>query len=145
MKKPTYAALARASVEGHPVDAAVRARAKNAALQTQLARVSNEIVRALGLQAELWIEHERLSGDQRAVHDATYFDVGVEFGWAAARAKTLRPRSRAAHSLASRLWATALESQALPDGLQALLIAAFALAGESPPNARKRTRRRIHK
>jgi hypothetical protein len=64
----------------HVVDQAVRVRVRRPDLDRTLVRTTTAIVKALGAKRRLWFRYEQPADELRALREAAYFDVGVEYG-----------------------------------------------------------------
>lgn len=97
--------------EEHPVDKLVEKRVGMRTTRRKLARLSDAIVRTLGLGSKhLWFDYEQSKGDFDHARDAAYFDVGVEHGLAAAHANEIAEPRQRVRALAQHLLREAMAS-----------------------------------
>lgn len=126
-----YRDLDSVEQEEHPVDRLVEARVGMRKTRQKLAKLSDAIVRALGLGAkELWFDYEQSKGDLDHARDAAYFDIGVEYGLAAAHANEIAEPRQRVRALAQHLLREAMASGlAREDAAAAAALATWSLLG----------------
>lgn len=117
--------------EEHPVDRLVEARVGMRTIRRRLAKLSDAIVRALGLGSkQLWFDYEDAKGNFDRAREEAYFDVGVEHGLAAVHANELAEPRQEVRALAQRLLREAMASGlAREDVAAAAVLAAWSLLG----------------
>jgi hypothetical protein len=115
---------------GHPVDEIVEKRVGRRATRRKLAELSQAILSALGDKSQLWIEYEQIKGDASSSREEAYFNLGVEYGLAAAHANELSEPRRRVRALAQHLLREAMASGLAPeDTAAAAAMATWSLLG----------------
>ena len=124
----TYRSLDEDPSCEHVVDEAVRVRVGRRDLDRKLVRTSTAIVKALGAKRRRWFEYERVADELRSKREATYFDVGVEYGIAATRATALAGGRKTVNALAQRVVREVMRTGVgRNEVVGALLVAAWAV------------------
>lgn len=129
---PRYAMLDDADAERHPVDVAIEARLPQTNEKSQLRKLTELMLDALGDERPLYLAFEELRNLVAAEREAAYFDLGVEHGVAAARSEQLGDDDGAS-ALTRNLVAQLLHAPLPPrTKLRALLMCAWAIVGSLP-------------
>ena len=114
----------------HPIDEAVHARVDRASRARNLARTAQAVVDALGRKRRLWFDYEQAQGRVSSRREAGYFDLGVEYGIASARAHGLGRPSKTVRALSQRIVQEVLRTGVgRPEAAGAAIVAAWALLG----------------
>jgi hypothetical protein len=114
----------------HVVDQAVRVHVGRRDLDRAMVRTTTAIVKALGANRRLWFRFEAAADELRALREATYFDVGVEYGIASTRATAMAGERKTVSALAQRVVRELMRTGVARDEVVgALLVAAWALMG----------------
>jgi hypothetical protein len=108
----------------------VRVRVGRKDLDRAMIRTTTAIVKALGAKRRLWFRFEAAADELRALREAAYFDVGVEYGIAASRATAMAGERKTVNALAQRVVRELTRTGVARDEVVgALLVAAWAVLG----------------
>jgi hypothetical protein len=96
-------------------------------LDRKMVRTTTAIVKALG-KKRLWFQYEQTWDQLRALREAAYFDVGVEYGIAASRATVMSGTRSTINALAQRVVRELMRTGVPRDEVVgALILAAWAV------------------
>jgi hypothetical protein len=118
-RRDRYAQANPGNAEVHPVEAELGRRLPRTA-DRRIRAAQRRVISALGQQAGLYLELERLMAERARAREAAHFQVGFEHGLRQGRLEALADH-RELQSLARKLSQVAADGRALPS----LLLAAW--------------------